>query len=217
LAGLEAAFPKPSGTVVDARRLEIAASPHRPPAPKFVSFSLMKLDAHRLMAVFLDITLQVREERALRESEEVRLHAEARFRAVIEKSPVPYALVDEAGRLTFINRAFVDAFGYTLEDVPTREIWWLKAYPNGAYRRWVHDTWHGRVGEAASTGKPFEPMEVFIRCKDGSQRTAISNVADLDGAYRGTHLANMIRALGGRFAVESPPGGLALGDPLDPA
>jgi len=163
----------------------------------------MKLDAHRLMAVFLDITLQVREERALRESEEVRLHAEARFRAVIEKSPVPYALVDEAGRLTFINRAFVDAFGYTLEDVPTREIWWLKAYPNGAYRRWVHDTWHGRVGEAASTGKPFEPMEVFIRCKDGS--------------YRGTHLANMIRALGGRFAVESPPGGLALGDPLDPA
>ena len=46
--------------------------------------------------------------------------SEARFRSIIEVSPVPMALLnDEQLSLTYLNSAFVKTLGYTLGDIPT--------------------------------------------------------------------------------------------------
>ena len=67
-------------------------------------------------------------EAALRESE-------AKYAAIIDASPVPMAVNDEHANITFVNRKFVQAFGYTLEDIPTVAAWWPRAYPDPAYRQ----------------------------------------------------------------------------------
>jgi PAS domain-containing protein len=35
--------------------------------------------------------------------------------------------------IILINQRFVDVFGYTVDDVPTLNDWWLNAYPDPHY------------------------------------------------------------------------------------
>lgn len=108
--------------------------------------------------------------------------SEAHLRAIVELSPVPKALIDPDGRISYFNPAFVRCFGYTLEDVPTVDAWWPKAYPDPAYREQVIATWRERLARARRTRTPFEPMEVNVRCKDASVRTVIGEGAAFEEA-----------------------------------
>ncbi len=125
-------------------------------------------------------------------AEAAALLSEARFRAVIEASPVPYALVEDSGRISYFNPAFTAAFGYTVEDTPTRDAFWPRAYPDPQYRSWVMATWQRHIEDAIRDRMPFEPVEISLTCKDGTRRTSIVHAADLDGEFLGTHLAIFI-------------------------
>jgi PAS domain S-box-containing protein len=135
----------------------------------------------RLVIFGQDITERRRDEKGLKESE-------SRFRAIIEASPVPYALNDDQQNITFLNHSFVNTFGYTLEDIPTLAEWWPKAYPDEEYRQWVASTWQEHLDLAKKTNSPFEAMELNIHCKDGSYRTALIGAALLEDALTGVHL-----------------------------
>jgi PAS domain S-box-containing protein len=139
----------------------------------------------KVVGISVDIDSRKRMEDALRESE-------LRLRAVIEASPVPFCLNDEHGRITFLNQAFVRAFGYSSTDIPSLSEWWARAYPDPAYRRWVEDTWVNRRQAASRTHNAFEPMEVTVRCKDGSDRTVVAQAVPLAGASAGTHLIALL-------------------------
>ena len=116
------------------------------------------------------------------------LESESRFRAIIEASPVPFALNDSAQNITYLNTAFVSTFGYTIEDIPTLSAWWPKAYPDPAYRQQVAERWQKNASESRLTGKPFDPQEVAVCCKDGSVRTVLVSAAELEAALDGQHL-----------------------------
>jgi PAS domain S-box-containing protein len=128
-----------------------------------------------------DITERKRAEEMLRESE-------AKFRTIIDVSPVPFALNDDKGNIVFLNNAFIGIFGYTLEDIPTLVDWWPKAYPDPEYRQWVATTWQMHLQKAKQEGTAFEPMELSIKCKDGLTRTAIVGAAALAESFKKTHL-----------------------------
>jgi two-component system cell cycle sensor histidine kinase/response regulator CckA len=113
---------------------------------------------------------------------------EAPFRAVIEASPIPFAINDEHQNITYVNPEFVRTFGYTLEDIPTLGAWWPLAYPDEAYRARVTAGWLERLGEAKRTGGAFEPMDIVIRAKDGSLRNVVAYAAPLGEELSGTHL-----------------------------
>jgi PAS domain S-box-containing protein len=113
---------------------------------------------------------------------------EASFRAVIEASPIPFAINDEHRNITYLNPEFVRTFGYTREDIPNLEDWWPRAYPDPAYRGWVAAEWAKRLGEAQRTGAAFEPMELVIRALDGSLHNVIAYAAPLGEELSGTHL-----------------------------
>ncbi|MFB1490769.1 MULTISPECIES: cache domain-containing protein [unclassified Thiocapsa] len=82
-----------------------------------------------------------------RAEEEIRL-AEARFRAIIDVSPIPFALNDSALNITYLNSAFTRTFGYDRKDIPTVEAWWPKAYPDEMYRHEVAKEWLLRLDVA---------------------------------------------------------------------
>ncbi len=113
---------------------------------------------------------------------------ERKFRDIIEASPVPEALNDEHGNITFLNPAFIQTFGYTLQDIPTLADWWPWAYPDPVYRQWVIDEWRVRMEQAARAGTPFEPLEISIRCKDGKVRTVVVSAASIGAGLSSEHL-----------------------------
>ena len=116
------------------------------------------------------------------------LASESRFRAIIEASPIPYALSDDKQNITYLNSAFIFTFGYTLEDIQTLKDWWPRAYPDPTYRQFVESAWQLHSEKAERESAQFEPIEVNIQCKDGDIRTALVASAPLDKSIGNLHV-----------------------------
>ena len=114
----------------------------------------------------------------LRVEDELRA-SEAQARAIIDASPVPMALNDEAANITYVNPAFMRTFGYTREDIPTLADWWPKACPDAAYRQQVAAAWQAELARSVRTGTAFEPQDLVVRCKDGKERFVVVNATSL--------------------------------------
>ena len=117
--------------------------------------------------------------------------AEARFRTIIETTPIPFALNDSALNITYLNSAFTRTFGYDQTDITTVESWWPKAYPDEMYRQEVAKEWLQRLDAAKRDAKPFEPLEVKVRCKDGSERTVLATGTQLGSSSTDLHLVTL--------------------------
>lgn len=111
-----------------------------------------------------------------------------KFQFAMDASPVPYALNDENQNIIYLNKSFVQTFGYTLNDMPTLDDWWPKAYPDPKYRQWVATAWQVNMDKAIEEGVAFAPLELEICCKDGTVRTVLVSASSLTGAFEGTHL-----------------------------
>jgi diguanylate cyclase (GGDEF)-like protein/PAS domain S-box-containing protein len=125
-------------------------------------------------------------ESALRESE-------SRLRAVINACPVPMVLNDgREQNITFVNPEFVRTFGYTREEIPTLAEWRLKAYPDALYRDRIAESWEDRLGSTEPGGAaPFRPLELEVRCKDGTIRTVVSSATPLGKSFEGMYLVTL--------------------------
>ena len=150
--------------------------------PLEVSANLVTINDEKCILGFhRDISDRKIAEMALRKSEQ-------NFRAIIEVSPMPLAVNDDLGNITYLNKAFVNTIGYTSDDIPVLEKWWPLAYPDEQYRQSVGDTWVKHLEDAKRTGLPFVPMEINVACKDGSVRTFICSTAPLEESFAGSHL-----------------------------
>jgi PAS domain S-box-containing protein len=119
-----------------------------------------------------------------------RLEAEARFRHLIEASPVPHALNDQALNVTYLNPAFVRTFGYTIDDVPTLAEFWAAACPEPRYRAGAVTEWRRRNAAAVEAQSPFEPMELEMRSRDGRVLTVMASASRL--GTEGSHLTVLV-------------------------
>lgn len=118
--------------------------------------------------------------------------SEHRLQAIIDASPIAYALNDDRHNITLLNPAFISTFGYTLADIPTLADWWPKAYPDPDYRHWVESTWRERLRQAQNTGRPFQPFEVDIQCKNAEIKHILVGAGPLEGVYSGEHLVTLL-------------------------
>lgn len=130
-------------------------SPGRPPA-----------DPTRLQKLEQQVAALEAENRALRAGEA----SEAKFRQVIDASPVPLSVDDMRGTIEYINQKFVQKFGYSHAEVPTSAAWFAHAYPNPAYRREVAVQWKAFMNQGLRGFQEVGPLEVEVTCKDGSRR-----------------------------------------------
>jgi PAS domain S-box-containing protein len=105
--------------------------------------------------------------------------SEDKFRSIFEVSPVPMALNDEQLNITFVNPAFVQTFGYTVDDIPTLADWWPKAYPDPDYREWVKTTWQRAYEKSQREQTGIPHLELFVRCKNNSIKTVLISAAAL--------------------------------------
>jgi diguanylate cyclase (GGDEF)-like protein/PAS domain S-box-containing protein len=94
---------------------------------------------------------------------------------ILDFSPIGISWSDENGNIEYINHKFTELFGYTLEDIPTIEAWYKKAYSDLKYQKEEIKSWHKEILLAGKINKPVPILEreVSITCKDGSERQVL--------------------------------------------
>ena len=95
--------------------------------------------------------------------------SQERFRRLAEDAPFAISIMKGDGTFEYVNQRFTEIFGYTLEDVPDKETWFQKAYPDPGYREEVRNAW--------KKDKASHPMQNQIKerifqvtCKDGTRK-----------------------------------------------
>lgn len=106
-----------------------------------------------------------------RKIEAALLESESRFRRMVKDMPMPLGLVLQNGTIQYVNDRFEQLLGYTLEDIPTIDVWWRLAYPDPAYRQWAIATWEAAIQAAARSGGDIQAREYQVACKNGDMRT----------------------------------------------
>jgi PAS domain S-box-containing protein len=94
-------------------------------------------------------------------------------RRLLARLPIAVARVEADGRITFINDRAVQLAGYSLEDIPTLDIWRQRAFPDPAYRLAVTSRWDAAVLHAAGRGDgDIEPLDLRLATRSGEMRDA---------------------------------------------
>jgi PAS domain S-box-containing protein len=96
---------------------------------------------------------------------------EEKFRKSLDFTPIPIALAKSNGEIIFLNKLFVDTYGYTIQEMSTMEKGFQLMYPDLEYRNFVLDEW-GKIVEHAIKNNISTPVkEYLVICKNGEVKT----------------------------------------------
>jgi PAS domain S-box-containing protein len=107
---------------------------------------------------------------------------------IINACPIPIAINDIANNVIMLNREFTEIYGYTIEDIPTLQAWWPKAYPDEDYRQWVKNSWADRLKNSNDDGSGFVPLKVKVHCKNGVIKSVMATATHLVGINKRVNL-----------------------------
>ena len=91
-----------------------------------------------------------------------------KFRLLIEKSPLGICLIGKGNHYKYMNPKFIEMFGYTMEDIPTGQEWFEKAFPDPEYRKQVTSTYIRDLAESKTDES--RPRTFTVTCKDGKEK-----------------------------------------------
>lgn len=85
---------------------------------------------------------------------------------ILESTPHGITLIDNQGKYLYVNPYFTQITGYTLKDIPTKDVWFIKAYPDKEYRKKVSETWD----HDSNQKKKEKTREFIVTCKNGESK-----------------------------------------------
>ncbi|MBT9544987.1 MAG: response regulator [Candidatus Sericytochromatia bacterium] len=100
----------------------------------------------------------------LHQREQELLKSERLFQEIMDFAPVAMALSTPEGKIIKLNRQHQALFGYTPEELPDIEAWYLKAYPDPSYRQQVSQEWNNLIKSENCE------HEARVCCKNGQMR-----------------------------------------------
>jgi PAS domain S-box-containing protein len=118
-----------------------------------------------VLGIIVDITKRIKSEQALKENEE-------KYRRLFEDSRDAIFITDREGKLTDVNRSFLNLFGYTKEE--TKELHAVDTYVNREDCR----TYVKTIKEQGFV----DYLEVKLKKKDGTVMDCLLNGTPLQGA-----------------------------------
>ena len=100
------------------------------------------------------------------QAEKVRQKEKETLSTILESTPHGITLIDNYDKYLYVNPYFTEITGYTLKDIPTKEVWFDKAYPDKIYRKMVYGAWGNDVNEKGLKND----REFKIKCKNGESK-----------------------------------------------
>ena len=98
--------------------------------------------------------------------------------------PMPISNVcAKTGDIIRVNQRFIDVFGYTVDDLPNLEQWWVNAYPDPHYRESVKKTWQSALEIGNETGQDIPANDYHVTCKNGNTITMEVSGINLGDEY----------------------------------
>lgn len=91
---------------------------------------------------------------------------------VIDFLPYPFLVAevrDDQPITAFVNQKFREEIGFTIEDIPTIEEWFIKAYPQSEYRNEVKSVWNERANYAIGNNLNSVTMRAAVQTCAGKQ------------------------------------------------
>jgi len=89
--------------------------------------------------------------------------------AIIRHSPFGISILNSDEVFEALNPKFIDLFGYTLEDIPDKNKWFERAYPDEKYRNRVVKLWKEDSKKILKTAKAA--LRIFkVQCKNGRSK-----------------------------------------------
>ena len=137
-----------------------------------------------------DITERKQASEALRESEE-------KFRKLTEQLPIALAVIDKNEKTEYANSKYLETIG-NIYETPNLADWFLLAYPDEEYRKWVIKKWHAEIEKSTRERKEVEPSEYNVTCKDGKVR-----VMEISGTWIGDKLLIIFKDVTERVQAEA--------------
>ncbi|MCM2465074.1 PAS domain S-box protein [Methanoculleus oceani] len=111
--------------------------------------------------------------------------SEARFRNMVDSSPFGVALIDRERRFVYVNRRFVEIFGYGPDEAPTVTEWTRLIFPDEEVWQEALGAWRSDL-ERSVPGQ-VRPRTFTVRCRDGSRKMVLSRFVTLcDGTEYST-------------------------------
>jgi PAS domain S-box-containing protein len=102
-----------------------------------------------------------------------------RFQILTENAPFGMALIGKDGTFRYVNPKFQELFGYDQRDIPCGREWFIKAYPDPAYRHEVVATWIADAKELAAGDK--RSRSFTVTCKNRNRKIIRFVFVKLDG------------------------------------
>lgn len=101
------------------------------------------------------------------------------FRMLAEEAPFGISIMRSDRVFEYFNPKFAEMFGYTLDDLPSKEVWFQKAYPDEEYRKQRISEWTKDYFE--EPGKmEIKPRVFTVTCKSGEKKTIHFRVVALN-------------------------------------
>lgn len=104
--------------------------------------------------------------------EKIKMLNNDNFFILTENAPFGIIVIRGDGTYKYVNKKFINTFGYDLKDVPDGRTWFRKAYPDKEYRRKIISTWVEDLAIFKEKYKEGErtPYTFNVTCKDGSEK-----------------------------------------------
>ncbi len=113
---------------------------------------------------------ELEEERLKREvSDKALAEEEKQFRKFADLAPFGISIIKPDRVFEYFNPKFTEVFGYTIEDLPDKETWFKRAYPDETYRQQVVAAW--REASVLDSHEGERPHGIHaVTCKNGQEK-----------------------------------------------
>lgn len=103
------------------------------------------------------------------------INSEKNLKTIMEMMPIGIAWIDMEGQVEYINRYFIQRFGYSLADIPTLKDSITQFFPDPLYQEKMIHKLNEAKAKAPQKNATYPPLESDMTCKDGTVRHVLIN------------------------------------------